>query len=297
MGRIDANIDYRINQLYLKEDAVSTVVADFDLAKGVLTSDRFQWDGSFSKGRAVVYLDASRMPLVSRVEAFGERLPFLWLLAGEPDDNGESVYRGRLESRGSTAREIAANLYGALIFRDEGGRLDNYDLDLLMGDLLGEIIDRLNPTTAARTHSEVECSAGAVIVTDGLVGVVPGLILRHDELDFVSAGSINLNNEAIDLAFSTRSRKGIGFSAGRTLTNYIKLGGTLANPRITLDPRGAAISGSAAIATAGWSILAESMWDRWVLTAGDPCKRLIKKARDDKKRDYESLWRPTGNPS
>ena len=166
-----------------------------------------------------------------------------------------------------------------------------------MGDLLAEIIDRLNPTTAARTHSEVECSAGAVIVTDGLVEVVPGLILRNDKLDFVSAGSINLNNEAIDLAFSTRSRKGIGFSAGRTLTNYIKLGGTLANPRITLDPRGAAISGSAAIATAGWSILAESMWDRWVLTAGDPCKRLIKKARDDKKRDYESLWRPTGNPS
>jgi hypothetical protein len=58
---------------------------------------------------------------------------------------------------------------------------------------------------------------------------------------------------------------------------------------MALDAKGAAVSGSAALATAGWSILAESMWDRWVATAGDPCKRLLKKARKDKAREYETL--------
>jgi hypothetical protein len=34
------------------------------------------------------------------------------------------------------------------------------------------------------------------------------------------------------------------------------------------------------------------MWDRWVLTSGDQCRRLIKNARNDKTRPYEALWRP-----
>ena len=121
--------------------------------------------------------------------------------------------------------------------------------------------------------------------------------MRDPKLDFVAAGSVNLNNEAIDLAFSTRSRKGIGISAGRTLTNYVKLGGTLATPRLALNTKGAVVSSGAAIATAGWSILAESMWDRWVLTAGDPCQRLLKKAQEDKKRNYKALWDARENPS
>ena len=81
------------------------------------------------------------------------------------------------------------------------------------------------------------------------------------------------------------------------LTRYVKLGGTLANPRLILDPAGAAVSGGAAVATGGLSILAGSMWDRWIATSGDPCKRLIKAARNDPKRDYRSLLREATLPA
>jgi hypothetical protein len=143
-----------------------------------------------------------------------------------------------------------------------------------------------------RPYSNVDCNAGAISARDGVLEIIPGFILRSEKLDYVAAGGINLRDESINLAFSTRSRKGLGISAGRALTNYIKLGGTLANPRLVLDAKGAAVSSGAAFATAGWSILAESMWDRWVLTSGDQCRRLIKNARNDKTRPYEALWRP-----
>ena len=68
-----------------------------------------------------------------------------------------------------------------------------------------------------------------------------------------------------------------------------KLGGTLANPRLTIDPRGAAISGSAAIATAGWSVLATGLWDRWVVTARNPCKVLVERAREEKNTEIRAL--------
>ncbi|MEH6587400.1 MAG: hypothetical protein V7720_12625 [Halioglobus sp.] len=298
LRQFDGELTYAIDKMFLaEEDAATALQIGLALDNGVLKSDRFEWDGTFSKGNASTTIDVSGDTYKTKLLLEGERIPFLWLLAGEPDNDGDSLYKARLEGQGNTPRQLAASLNGAMLFRDEGGRLDNYDMGLLLGDLLGEIIDRLNPTTESSQHSEIACTAGAVIVHDGLVEVVPGLIMRSDKLDFVSAGSINLNTEIVDLAFSTRSRKGLGLSAGRTLTNYIKLGGTLTNPRLALDAKGAVVSSTAAIATAGLSILAESMWDRWVLTTGDPCKRLIKQAREDKKRNYESLWLPTGNPS
>ena len=113
--------------------------------------------------------------------------------------------------------------------------------------------------------------------------------MRTDKTDVLSAGTIDLGNETLNMAFSTRSRKGVGISAGKAVTPYVKLGGTLANPHLTLDPAGVALSGGAAFTTAGLSILAQGLWDRWVASGGDPCKRLIDKAGSDKKRDYKAL--------
>ena len=94
-------------------------------------------------------------------------------------------------------------------------------------------------------------------------------------MDVISSGEINLRNEKLNLAFNTRSRKGLGFSASKAVTPYFKIGGTLAHPRLALDVKGAAVSGGAAVATAGVSILAEGLWDRWVATSKNPCDRLI----------------------
>lgn len=297
LNKFKGGIDYKAERIYLNDEASTTVDMKLRLDDGTLSSQSFVWDGSYSSGNADFSIGTRNNALLASINIQGERLPFLWLLAGEPSNEGDSIYRARFDSNGNNLRELASNLNGALMFRDEGGRLDNNDLDLIMGDLLGEILDRLNPVTEVKPYTNVECNAGAIFARDGIIEIIPGLILRSDKLDYVTAGGINLKNEAIDLAFSTRSRKGLGFSAGRTLTNYIKLGGTLANPRLVLDTKGAAMSGSAAIATAGWSIVAESMWDRWVLTSGDQCKRLIKNARKDKDRGYEALWRATENPN
>ncbi|MEP5569076.1 MAG: hypothetical protein ABJN62_14655 [Halioglobus sp.] len=295
LNQYEGNLDYRVERIYLNDEASTTVDIMLRLNEGSLSSESFVWDGSYSSGSADFAVASINEALQAEINVQGERLPFLWLLAGEPTNEGDSIYRARFDSTGKDLRELASNLNGALMFRDEGGKLDNNDLDLLMGDLLGEILDRLNPATEVKPYTTVECNAGAITARNGVIEIIPGIILRSDKLDYVAAGGINLNNEAIDLAFSTRSRKGLGISAGRTLTNYIKLGGTLANPRLVLDAKGAAVSGGAAIATAGWSIVAESMWDRWVLTSGDQCMRLIKNARKDKDRNYEDLWRTAKN--
>jgi hypothetical protein len=49
------------------------------------------------------------------------------------------------------------------------------------------------------------------------------------------------------------------------------------------------VSGSAAVATGGLSIIAEGLWDRWVKTAKDPCESLITQADKQNDKAYETL--------
>jgi hypothetical protein len=291
LRRVQGSIKYDIDEIFLHENGTSKGRLELALGNGRLTTKTLEWDGFYSNGTALLGIDVSGERPNFTFALDSRRMPLLWLLAGEPSSAEDALYKAKVTASGNNLRELASTVSGAMAFHGGGGRLDNRNMDLLMGDLLSEIFDRLNPASQTQTHTAVECSAGALIANDGLVEAIPGLILRTRKLDYVAAGTIDLDNESMDLAFSTRSRKGLGISAGRALTNYIKLGGTLANPRMALDAKGAAVSGSAAVATAGWSILAEGLWDRWVASSGDPCKRLLKKARQDTERDYRSLLR------
>lgn len=136
-------------------------------------------------------------------------------------------------------------------------------------------MNRLNPFAKTDPYTQVDCHALAMSIRDGKVELAPGLVIRTDKMDIASGGTINLHREKLDLVFNTRSRKGLGISASKAITPYFKIGGTLANPRLALDVKGVAVSGGAAVATAGLSILAEGLWDRWVATAKNPCENLI----------------------
>ena len=59
-------------------------------------------------------------------------------------------------------------------------------------------------------------------------------------------------------------------TAGTVINTLIKVGGTLKQPTIELDPAGAIVGGTAAVATAGLSIVAKSFADRF-LSSKDPC--------------------------
>ena len=126
-------------------------------------------------------------------------------------------------------------------------------------------------------------------IIDGKMHIAPGLVIRTDKMDIASGGVLNLHDERLDLVFNTQSRKGIGISASKAITPYFKIGGTLANPLPAVDVKGAAISGGAAVATAGISILAEGLWDRWIGTAKNPCENLLTKASKKDKKIYEHL--------
>ncbi|MEH6584218.1 MAG: hypothetical protein V7754_19965 [Halioglobus sp.] len=275
MRAIEGSLKYRADEIHLNENAKSMAVIDVSLRDGVLSSRRLSWDGSFADGEGLVTLKALDEGVEADIYLDIQRIPLMLFLGGEPDNKPGSLYRVKLSTAGGSLREMAQSANGALLFHGSGGSLDNKGLDLILGDFLEEFLSRLNPFADTDPATQIVCHAGGMHIVDGKVRVDPGLVVRTDKLDMAAGGKVDLHREKLDLAFNTRSRKGLGISASKAITPYFKLGGTLANPRMAIDVKGAAVSGGAAVATAGLSIVAEGLWDRWVATSSNPCESLV----------------------
>lgn len=187
-----------------------------------------------------------------------------------------------LAAHGATYRELTASLNGKIRLEGGSGRTTNSGLDKALGSFAQELISNINPFKDKEAHSLVECTAAAAEVRDGIIMLFPGLVVRTDKIDISASGSIDLNAETLDIQFRNAPRKGIGLSLVGVVRPYIKVGGTLTKPGMILDAPKALLSGSAAVATGGLSILATSLLDR-VTTASNPCKEVIANAESGKR--------------
>lgn len=185
---------------------------------------------------------------------------------------------------GATPREIAGSLDGNAFISAYGGRVPNNRLGLIFGNFFLELLNALNPFRKDEKFTKLDCLVLLLDVDDGLVKVKPGLIVQTDKLIIAATGLWNLNTEKIDIGFKTQPRSKVSISAGEFINPYLKVGGTMRNPQLTLDPTGTLVTGGAAVATAGLSLLATAVWDR-VARADDPCAAAIEESmKDDKKR-------------
>jgi hypothetical protein len=277
-----------VERVYLREDIYAQLAADMTLDGGVLTFKKLAWDGPASNGQIDLSLDATQNNAFEfKIES--SRLPIFWLALGEARPDHKSRYRARLSGSGETVHEVTSGLNGIMLFEGSNVRMDNRGLDLILGDVVGSVLDRVNPFNETQKHTMMECAAGALSINDGLVQIIPGMVMRTDKVDVVSNGAASLKDEGLNINFNTRARRGLGISAGKMLTPYLKVSGTMAHPYLTLDPQTVIVSGSLAVATVGLSLVAESLWDRWVATAKNPCTVLFEQARKDSQRDYGPL--------
>ena len=83
----------------------------------------------------------------------------------------------------------------------------------------------------------------------------------------------------MDMNIRTTPKRGLSISAGEIINPYVKVVGTLAEPRLAVDETGVLLSGGAAVATGGLSVLARAAWSR-LSRAQDPCRELAAEGRE-----------------
>ncbi|MEH6517781.1 MAG: AsmA-like C-terminal region-containing protein [Halioglobus sp.] len=285
---LEGQLNYSVDESSVREGLEEgRMKVQLMLKDGVLNTEQLQWRGPASQGWAKLTLNAQQEEQRISLDVVSNRMPLLWLLIGAEVPKQQATYRASLTAVGETVREAAASLNGSLTVRSSGAQISNNGLDFVFGDMIGSLVDRLNPAVQKEEYTEVECATGGLHAKDGVLELLPGLVVRTDKIDVSSYGKLDLHTEALDINFNTKSRRGIGISASKAITPYLKLAGNLANPWITLNPEAVALSGSVAIATAGASVIAEGLYDRWIATAKNPCRALYGKIKKESR--YEAL--------
>jgi hypothetical protein len=123
----------------------------------------------------------------------------------------------------------------------------------------------------------------AVTIADGVIHLDPGFVLRSIKRDIGAVGTIDLRSERVDVQMHSVPREGLGVSAAGIVRTFVKVGGTLLRPAIVLDTPKALVSGTAAVATGGLSLVATTLLDR-LLTAANPCETLINQAEQGRSK-------------
>jgi len=112
---------------------------------------------------------------------------------------------------------------------------------------------------------------------DGLLTSAPNIFASTNKIRIAASPTVNFKTEDLRVVVRTTPRRALSISAGELVNPYVQIVGTLAEPRLAVDETGVLISGGAAIATGGLTLLARGLWDR-MKGAGDPCQRSTEKA-------------------
>jgi hypothetical protein len=136
--------------------------------------------------------------------------------------------------------------------------------------LLDEILGTINPFSKSDPYTSFDCIVLPVKVTDGSLTSHPSSLIATDKIQIVLKSEIDLKSEKLEMNVRTTPKKSIGISAGEIVNPYVKVVGSLASPRLAVDEKGILLSGGAAIATGGLSVLARAAWTR-LSRAKDPC--------------------------
>jgi len=153
-----------------------------------------------------------------------------------------------LTSAGGSVADLMAGLNGKSIIIMGDGRINNKYVNLVGTDLGSGALKLLNPFEQKKDYTELNCFVSRFDIKDGLAEST-ALVLDTDGMSVVGDGRIDLNTEKLSISLKPSPKKGLGTSAtGKVnlslgeLVKPFKLGGTLANPKLAIDPTQSAIT-------------------------------------------------------
>ncbi len=277
LRKLNGSVDIDIAELQRQALFLKDIELDARLADGRLDISTARFKARSGELLATASYDASAeigtasIDLVARTLGFGLAQTDLDLAMKGDFDIG-------LRTTGNDLRTLAGNAEGTVYVDTRGGRFtSNQYIKAIYGDVLEETLNTINPFRKTDTHTDFECIIVPLSVVDGVVTGAPSIFASTDKIRFVIQGSVDLKSEELRIGVRSTPRRIVSFSAAELVNPYLQLIGTLSSPRLAVDETGVLITGGAAVATGGLSLLAKGLWDR-LSKSGDACKQMSEQA-------------------
>lgn len=278
MKKIDASVTADIRELQRGNLHLRNVEFDASLRDGALDVRTLRFDGLSGALQARASLEpaggagAASLEVVARDIAFGLR-------EANQDLAMKTDMDVKLRATGADTRAMAGRANGIIFLNVHGGRITaNRVVRALYGDMLEEMLDTINPFRQSDPYTEFECLIVPVSITDGQVSGAPNVFASTGKIRIVLQGSVNLKTEKIKLGVRSTPRRIVSLSAAELVNPYLQIVGTMAAPQLAVDEAGVLITGGAAVATGGLTLLARGIWDR-LSKSGDACKQMSGQAQ------------------
>ena len=195
--------------------------------------------------------------------------------------------KARLAGDGQTTREVMTSLDGYINVTMGEGKVLNAGLDRITNSFLQELSAALNPFQEQQESTNINCGAAFVTFSQGQLSGKPAVVVDTPNVKIFADTAIALDSEQLQVQFKTVPQKGLGFSMSSLINPYIEVTGTLAKPRLSLNPGNTMVAGSLAVVTGGISVLVRNVMDR-LTTSGNVCAARLAKA-NEQMADIEAL--------
>ena len=271
----------------MQDVSLDIVVQDGDLqiepfqgsVNGGLLTGRVRLDRSGAAPSFQIELQGDNMRYAKSHEVTPEQMPLL------PPNTLET----RVKASGNSFHEMAVAADGWIKIVSEAGRRPQGSFGLMTNDVLTEVYYKLIPTARKKPFNQLGCGIYYIKLNAGEAILQP-FLLQTDTITIRGHGKLKLDNEELDIDFGAKPRKGVGVGVASIASPFLRVRGTLANPRVGADVAGGVVSGAAAFFTMGLSVVGKGLLDR--ATGGrDLCEdteKILKKYRAGEETD--AIW-------
>jgi hypothetical protein len=241
LQRIDVDLKYRGKQVLLRTMAFNDLVVDILLKDGNLDIKPFKFTIGGGNADGWINVRSQKKPaematsLTINQFAIGPMLDQLGY-SRSIEGNLDAVID--LDGTGDSIAALMAGLNGEIRIAAKDGKTESKYLDLLAKYLGSGFLQMINPFEAKRQYTPVNCFVDTVTIDNGMADIK--LLLDTDQTSIFGAGTINLKTEGLDLGIKPTPKKGalpanISFNLNQ-FSQPFRLGGTLANPHLAIDP-------------------------------------------------------------
>ena len=243
LNTVNAGLNVTAGKIIVSDDlTLSNVAVSAKLQNGVLDIAKFnagigggqiQVKGAVNAGRQSVTLNLNSQNLKlqdlhkSLSENKGGNMQIL--------SGGNLDIAADLTSSGATYRKLSENLDGQFIAIMDKSEMRTGKLKWFTNNIFSQILAVLGIDTSKNADMSVACAVVRSDIKGGKANFPNGIVFDGSKLKVVSSGSINLANDKIDFMIAPAMNKLAEGNITQALASFIKLQGTLQNPKIGLD--------------------------------------------------------------
>lgn len=251
------------------------VYAAVKLNNGVLTASplKLNFGGGEIDGKLTA--DASQQKVVFDVNSKNMKLQNLhseFEVSGKSDfgvlSGGNIDIYANGTSVGSTYRQLVNNMNGRLVAIVDKSVMQTGGLKFLRDNILTQILSLLNIDTSKASRLDLTCAVVRADIAGGTAVFPRGIAFDSKQMTIVSDGRINLLNDKLNFTIEPSMNKLVSGNVTQALASFIKVGGTLDNPKVGLDDKQALKTIVGVAATGGMSYLGSQVF---LNGDGSPC--------------------------